>query len=342
MFTNSYSILRRCLFALPPERAHAWALQVLKWYYTPKRVQAIRAALPQHPVTLAGLTLDNPIGLAAGFDKNGDYIDALFGLGFGFIEVGTVTPKPQPGNPEPRLFRLSAANALINRMGFNNSGVKHLVTQLRQRQVPGVIGVNIGKNKSTPLSQAAEDYVACLAQVYPYADYITINISSPNTPELRQLQGADYLPALLETLSTHRQELEKTQGRHVPLFVKLSADLDNTALATTVKIIMNSDIEGIIATNTSTDRVAVAHLPHAFEQGGLSGQPIFERSTRIIEQIAQLTQGRLPIIGVGGILSEADARAKFNAGATAVQVYTGLIYQGPHFIQSLLKDLAML
>jgi len=326
---KTYAFLKKILFLLPPEAAHHLTLKLLAWFYRPFLVKHRKKRFSKHPVSLFGLSFPNPVGLAAGLDKDGKCIDAWFGMGFGFVEVGTVTPKPQAGNPKPRLFRLKKAEALINRMGFNNAGVVALLKRLQKRQVPGIVGVNIGKNRDTPLEKAVEDYRYCLCRVYPHADYVTVNISSPNTPGLRELQGADYLDHLLQELMDTRIALEKLWRKRLPILVKIAPDLSEDELKVMVNIFKKQNVDGIIATNTSIDHSAVAGQKHAEEKGGLSGKPIFEKSKKIVKQLSQLTEGQIPIIAVGGITSPEDAQAMLSAGASAVQIYTSLIYHGP-------------
>jgi dihydroorotate dehydrogenase len=334
-----YSLLRPFLFKMDAEKSHYLTLRLLKMISVDALVQKRLAALPQHPVKILGLTFPNPIGLAAGLDKNGDYIKPLQGLGFGFIEVGTVTPKPQPGNPKPRLFRLPAAQAIINRMGFNNLGVDHLVERLRQPRLPGIIGANIGKNTQTPLENAADDYCYCLRKVYPYVDYVTVNISSPNSPGLRHLQSSAYLHDLLDHLDKAQRELWQEGHRKIPLLVKIDPDREDSQLRELVETLLLHQVDGIIATNTTLNHRLVEHLPHGHEPGGLSGEPLFQRSTQVVSRLAELLAGKLPIIAAGGILSPEDAMEKLSAGASLVQLYTGLIYRGPALIQDILKNL---
>ncbi len=334
-----YSLLRPFLFKMDAENSHYLALRLLKMVSVDALAQKRLAALPQRPVKILGLTFPNPIGLAAGFDKNGDYIKPLQGLGFGFIEVGTVTPKPQPGNPKPRLFRLPAAQAIINRMGFNNRGVDYLVERLRQPRLPGIVGANIGKNTQTPLENAADDYCYCLRKVYPYVDYVTVNISSPNSPGLRHLQSSVYLHDLLEHLDKAQRELWREGHRKIPLLVKIDPDMEDSVLKELVDTLLLHQVDGIIATNTTLNHRLVEHLPHGYETGGLSGEPLFQRSTQVLSRLAELLAGKLPIIAAGGILSPEDAMEKLSAGASLVQIYTGLIYRGPALIQSILTRL---
>jgi dihydroorotate dehydrogenase len=280
-----------------------------------------------------GLTFPNPIGLAAGLDKNGEFIDGLAALGFGHIEIGTVTPLPQSGNPKPRLFRITQANAIINRMGFNNDGVDRLVANVKRAHYHGILGINIGKNAVTPIEKATDDYLTCLRKVYAHASYITVNISSPNTKNLRQLQEEDALNDLLKQLKIEQHKLADMHGKYVPLTLKIAPDLDHGQIAQIARLLMQHRIDGVIATNTTLSREGVENLPHGLETGGLSGAPLCARSTAVISQLAAELQGALPIIGVGGILSGADAAAKIKAGASLVQVYSGLIYRGPELVK---------
>ncbi len=325
-----YAALRRALFLLPPETAHAFALAALK-----VRAGLLPLAPPPvaAPIEVMGLRFPNRIGLAAGFDKDGVCIDGLGSLGFGCIEVGTVTPRAQPGNPQPRLFRLPGQHALINRMGFNNLGVDHLVAQLQRRRYPGVLGINIGKNLTTSLEAAAGDYLLCLERVYPHADYIAVNISSPNTPGLRELQFGAYLENLLAQLSARRQQLAQRWGRRVPLAVKIAPDMSPDELRQVGGILVARGIDVVIATNTTIARDGVAGAPHATEAGGLSGAPLRERSTEVVRLLASEFGARLPVIAVGGIETGADAAAKIAAGAVLVQLYTGFIYSGPGLVR---------
>ena len=284
-----------------------------------------------------GLTFPNPVGLAAGLDKDGAYIDGLAALGFGFIEIGTVTPRAQPGNPKPRMFRLPEAQALINRMGFNNGGVDAFVRNVQASRFyqkrQGILGLNIGKNADTPIERATDDYLYCLDKVYPYAAYVTVNISSPNTKNLRQLQQASELDALLSSLKQAQSRLADTHGRYVPLVLKIAPDLDDEQIDTIASALLRHHIDGVIATNTTITRDAVQGLAHANETGGLSGAPVRDLSTRVIRALHQVLQGEIPIIGVGGILSGTDASEKMAAGASLVQLYTGLIYRGPALVR---------
>lgn len=332
MGIRMYRLIRPLLFCLDPEIAHRLAQQFLNLC-----IPKCKPNNQQSPIELMGLKFPNRIGMAAGWDKNGDCIDALLSLGFGFVEVGTVTPRPQPGNSKPRLFRIPKAHAVINRMGFNNRGVDYLVARLKQRRVPGIVGVNIGKNKDTPNDRAYEDYNICLEKVYLYADYITINLSSPNTPGLRDLQAEHQLDALLAHIDHCRQQLAQQHDKRVPMLVKLSPDYPHAELEAFVNILLKHHIDGIIATNTSLSREGVEGLKNGSEAGGLSGSPIADRATKTVAAIAAIAGSNLPIIGVGGIDSVVAAKAKFMAGASLIQLYTGLIYQGPVLLKHLLR-----
>jgi dihydroorotate dehydrogenase len=331
-----YSVARSFLFALDPEVAHELTLAKLDHAAAFGLTRLVTRRVPDLPVRAMGLTFRNPVGLAAGMDKNAAHIDALGTFGFGHIEAGTVTPRPQPGNPKPRLFRLVPAQALINRMGFNNDGVDRFVANVRRqrrfRANGGILGLNIGKNATTPIQRAADDYVAALRAVYLDADYIAVNISSPNTRDLRALQRERELVGLLQALAGERTRLEDEHGRRVPLAVKIAPDLDDAALAPLADVLVAHGVDGIIATNTTIARDKVEGLTHADEGGGLSGRPLRERATEVVHRLSRHLQGRLPIIGVGGILSGADAVEKIEAGATLVQIYTGFIYAGPELV----------
>jgi dihydroorotate dehydrogenase len=331
-----YALARPLLFGLDPERAHELTLDgIAALQNTAAQCLWQRPRLAD-PVQVAGLRFHNRIGLAAGLDKNGRCIDGLGAMGFGFIEVGTVTPLPQPGNPRPRMFRLPAAQALINRLGFNNEGLAAFVAHVRKaysfRAGGGIVGLNIGKNAATPIERAADDYLAALAGVYPHADYVTVNISSPNTKNLRELQGDAALDALLAALQARRRQLAAEQRRLVPMFVKIAPDLDDAQVAVIAATLQRHAIDGVIATNTTVARDAVRGLPHAEEAGGLSGRPVFEASNRVVAGLRAALGSGFPIIGVGGVMSGADARAKLDAGADLVQIYTGLIYRGPELV----------
>ena len=325
-----YSLARPLLFSLAPERAHELTLSLLK---SSHNMGMMRQNVAAKPVTCMGIEFPNPVGLAAGLDKNGAYIDALAAQGFGFIEIGTITPKPQAGNPHPRLFRLPRAKAIINRMGFNNDGVDKLVENVKASKFKGVLGINIGKNAATPVENAVDDYLICLEKVYNYASYITVNISSPNTKNLRSLQSGDALTELLETLKNRQLELAQEYKHYVPLVLKVAPDLEAEDIHFIAKQLLKFKIDGLIVTNTTLSREGVEGLEHAEEAGGLSGAPVFEKSTACLAAFANLLKGQIPLIGVGGILSGADALAKKQAGASLVQVYSGLIYTGPKLVK---------
>jgi dihydroorotate dehydrogenase len=291
------------------------------------------------PVDVMGLRFANPLGLSAGLDKNGDCFNALGALGFGFVEVGTVTPRPQPGNAKPRIFRLPEADAIINRMGFNNLGIDHLIANVRRRRYRGVLGINIGKNFDTPVDRALDDYLIGLEKAYPYADYITINISSPNTPGLRRLQFGDSLKALLKPVKIRQQQLADADGRYVPLAVKIAPDMSDAEIRETAKTLLSAEVDGVIATNTTLSRDGVEGLKYADETGGLSGAPVREKSTHVIRVLADALENQLPIIGVGGIDSADAAREKIQAGATLLQIYTSFIYKGPRLIRDIVDAL---
>ena len=332
-----YSWLRAGLFRLPPEAAHDVALNALaagRLVGLPRLMGGCPVAAP---VSLMGLDFPNPVGLAAGLDKNGDYIDALGDLGFGFIEVGTVTPKPQPGNPKPRMFRLEEHQALINRLGFNNKGVDHLVERLKSRRFKGIVGANIGKQKDTPVDQAAADYRHCLEKVYPHCDYITVNISSPNTANLRELQDTGPLRELLAELCRAGNQLGQRHGQRRPMLIKIAPDWDDDALIASLEVIGESGIDGLIATNTTLDRSAVAGHRHADQAGGLSGTPVKTGSDRVLRCAREHLGADFPIIGLGGITSGQDAADKQTAGANLVQIYTGFIYRGPALIKECVR-----
>jgi dihydroorotate dehydrogenase len=323
-----FQLLRPALFALDPETAHHATLDALRTAHCLGTLPFVVKHPADDPRTVMGLIFPNPIGLAAGLDKNGGYIDPLAALGFGFIEIGTVTPRPQPGNPKPRLFRLPQAQGIINRMGFNNNGVDALIGNVKRAKFKGILGINIGKNADTPIEKAAEDYLIGLRKVYAYASYVAINISSPNTKNLRQLQGGDELDALLAQLKAEQEKLAQQHGKYVPLAVKIAPDLDADQIKNIAALLIKHRIDGVIATNTTLSREGVENLPHGNETGGLSGAPVRESSTAVIRQLAAELQGALPIIGVGGILKGADALEKMQAGAALVQMYSGMIYRG--------------
>ena len=329
-----YPLVRPLLFSLDPETAHDFTMKSLRL--------AGRVLPPAHipdegPVSVMGIRFPNRVGLAAGLDKNGEAIDGLARLGFGFLEIGTVTPRPQPGNPKPRMFRVQAARGIINRMGFNNGGVDALLQNVLSARYAGVLGINIGKNFDTPIENAADDYLACLDKVYPHASYVTVNISSPNTQNLRQLQGANELDELLGRLKARQQQLADGHGRYVPLALKIAPDLEREQIIGIADALRRHRIDGVIATNTTIARERVLGLPHANEQGGLSGAPVLEASTEVVRQLSNLLAGELPIIAAGGIMSGDDARAKLDAGAQLVQLYSGLIYRGPALVRECIR-----
>ena len=325
-----YSLARPLLFSLAPERAHELTLSMLK---SAHKMGAIRHPVIAKPVTCMGIEFPNPVGLAAGLDKNGAYIDALAALGFGFIEIGTITPKPQEGNPKPRLFRIPQAKAIINRMGFNNDGVDQLVENVKASKFKGILGINIGKNATTAVEDAVSDYLICLEKVYNYASYITVNISSPNTKNLRSLQSGHALTELLETLKKRQLELAEEHQHYVPLVLKVAPDLEQSDIQFIASQLIQFKIDGLIVTNTTLSREGVEGLAFGDEAGGLSGAPVFEKSTACLAEFSKQLKGEVPLIGVGGILAGEQAVAKQQAGATLVQIYSGMIYTGPTLIQ---------
>ncbi len=328
-----YSLIRRLLFLLPTETSHHLSLAAIKWLEKLGLSGLVAARTTSaKPVTVMGIEFPNRVGLAAGLDKNADYIEGLAALGFGFIEVGTVTPLPQDGNPQPRLFRLPAAGAIINRMGFNNYGVDHLVEQVRNTKYRGILGINIGKNKDTPAEKAVDDYLICMRKVYPHASYITVNLSSPNTPGLRDLQFGEPLEQLLSQLKNEQKRLTEEHGRYVPMAVKIAPDMAQDDIEQVAAVFVKLEIDGVIATNTTIERDKVSHLTHGQEAGGLSGAPLTLASTDVIRALAKALDGKLPIIGVGGIMAGEDAAEKIQAGAELVQIYSGFIYRGPELI----------
>ena len=330
-----YALTRPFLFGLDPEQAHDLTLGALARIQRTPLICAVAQPRVDDPVTVAGIRFPNRVGLAAGLDKNGRCIDGLAAMGFGFIEVGTVTPLGQPGNPKPRMFRLPQANALINRLGFNNQGLAAFIANVKQarfRTQGGVLGLNIGKNAATPIERAVDDYLLCLDGVYPHADYVTVNISSPNTKNLRALQSDEALDALLSAVQARKQQLAQQHGRSVPVFVKIAPDLDEAQVGVIASTLKKNAIDGVIATNTTIARDAVKHLPHGEETGGLSGAPVLQASNRVIAQLRAALGAGYPIIGVGGVLSGADAQSKIAAGADLVQLYTGFIYKGPELV----------
>jgi dihydroorotate dehydrogenase len=334
-----YSLLRSLLFTLPTETSHAVSLGSLDTLERLGLIGLISHDIPDDPRYVMGLTFPNPVGLAAGLDKNGDHIDAMAALGFGFIEIGTVTPRPQPGNPQPRLFRLPKANAIINRMGFNNKGIDYLIERVKAANYRGILGINIGKNFDTPVERAVDDYLICMRKAYPHASYIAVNLSSPNTPGLRDLQFGEPLNNLLSALKAEQQVLADLHSVYVPLVVKIAPDMIDEDVDTVAKALLDNGIDGVIATNTTIDKRAVAGLAHGDEAGGLSGAPVRDKATKVIARLAQALEGRMPIIGVGGIDSGEAALEKQQAGADLVQIYTGFIYKGPALVAQCAKAL---
>lgn len=335
-----YSLLRKALFMLEPERSHNLSLQAMKWGERMHLSALYRNKIADFPVHAMGLVFANPIGLAAGLDKNGDYIDALGDLGFGFIEIGTVTPRPQSGNPMPRLFRLPEHEAIINRMGFNNKGVDHLVRQVEKRRYKGILGINIGKNFDTPVEHAGRDYLSGLERVYAHADYVTVNLSSPNTPGLRSLQIGDALKKLVHELADRKAALSAQHRKKVPLMIKISPDMSTDEVHYLAAVALECGIDGLIATNTTLDRDLVKDSVLAAEAGGLSGKPVFTSSTKVLQELKKTVDGKLCLIGVGGIHNAETAMAKFSAGADLIQLYTGFIYQGPALLGNIRHALA--
>ncbi len=335
---NLYSIAKPLLFQLDAERVHDLTLKGLKISEQLGLLSLVKKPVCQ-PRQVMGLTFPNPVGLAAGLDKNGAVIDGMAALGFGFIEVGTVTPRPQPGNDKPRLFRVKAVEGIINRFGFNNLGVDRLIENVKATRYQGILGINIGKNFDTPNEKAVDDYLICMQKVYAYASYITVNISSPNTKNLRDLQEKEALSNLLGTLKQAQNKLAEKHGKYVPIALKIAPDLTQVQVVEIADLLMKHAIDAVIATNTTLARDAVQGLPHAEEKGGLSGAPVRNQSTIVIQQLSKQLQGALPIIGVGGISSGADAVEKIAAGASLVQIYSGLIYKGPALITDVCKTL---
>lgn len=335
-----YQHIRDVLFRFDAETSHELSLDMLGAAERLRLLSLFTSKVPSNPVQVMGLSFDNPVGLAAGLDKNGDYFNALGALGFGFVEIGTITPRPQPGNPQPRLFRIPEAQAIINRMGFNNKGVDHLVAQVKKRRYNGILGINIGKNAVTPVENAVDDYLICLRKVYGYADYITVNISSPNTPGLRNLQFGDSLSQLLAPLKTEQSALHKATGRYVPIAVKIAPDMDEGEIHQVAGILLQEGMDGVIATNTTITRVGVEEYENGNEAGGLSGLPVRDKSTYVIKTLNACLGGKLPIICVGGILDGASAADKIRAGASLVQIYSGFIYEGPALIARAAQGIA--
>lgn len=336
---NTYSLIKPLIFQFDAETTHDLTLKSLKYAEKTGLLKLYPAAPVCQPRQVMGITFPNAVGLAAGLDKNGAVIDGMAGLGFGFIEIGTVTPRPQPGNPKPRLFRVKEAQGIINRFGFNNLGVDNLIENVKAANYKGVLGINIGKNFDTPNERAVDDYLICMRKVYAYASYITVNISSPNTKNLRALQEKEALSNLLVTLKQEQLTLEQTHGRYVPVALKIAPDLELEQVNEIADLLLAHKIDAVIATNTTLARDMVQGMQNANETGGLSGAPVREKSTLVIQQLSQRLQGALPIIGVGGILSGADAVEKIAAGASLVQVYSGLIYKGPKLVHDICRSL---
>ncbi|PJG61856.1 dihydroorotate dehydrogenase (quinone) [Yersinia kristensenii] len=334
-----YPLVKKALFQLDPERAHELTFRQLKRVTGTPLQFLIRQSVPTKPVSCMGLSFKNPLGLAAGLDKDGECIDALGAMGFGFIEVGTVTPRPQSGNDKPRLFRVVEAEGLINRMGFNNHGVDNLIENVKKSHFGGILGINIGKNKDTPVEQGKEDYLICMDKIYPYAGYIAINISSPNTPGLRSLQYGEALDDLLAAIKNKQTELHQRHHKYVPVAVKIAPDLTEEELIQIADSLVRHNIDGVIATNTTLDRSLIQGLNYCEQVGGLSGRPLQLRSTEVIRRLSQELQGRLPIIGVGGIDSVIAAREKMAAGASLIQIYSGFIFHGPSLIKNIITHI---
>ncbi len=334
-----YPFVRKALFQLDPERAHEFTFQQLRRITGTPFEALVRQKVPAKPVNCMGLTFKNPLGLAAGLDKDGECIDALGAMGFGSIEIGTVTPRPQPGNDKPRLFRLVDAEGLINRMGFNNLGVDNLIENVKKAHYDGVLGINIGKNKDTPVEQGKDDYLICMDKIYPYAGYIAINISSPNTPGLRTLQYGEALDDLLIAIKNKQNDLQKIHQKYVPIAVKIAPDLSEEELIQVADSLVRHNFDGVFATITSIARSLVQGMKNCDQTGGLSGRPLQLKSTEIIRRLSQELNGRLPIIGVGGIDSVIAAREKIAAGATLVQIYSGFIFKGPPLIKEIVSNI---
>jgi len=334
-----YPAIRKVLFQFDAETIHELTIKSLKSTGKSPLNIFYKQDVQDKPLTVMGIKFPNPVGLAAGLDKNGECINAFGAMGFGFVEVGTVTPRPQPGNEKPRIFRLPEANAVINRMGFNNKGVDYLVSQVQAANYKGVLGINIGKNKDTPEENAKDDYLHCMRKVYDLATYITVNISSPNTPGLRSLQYGEALNELLSALKAEQSVLADKYGKYIPLTVKIAPDLTTDEVKSIAKSLLDNKIDGVIATNTTLSREGVEGIEFGTEQGGLSGQPVKHKSTQVIKTLSEALNNKLPIIGVGGIASSDDANEKLKAGASLVQVYTGFIYQGPPLVKEIVNGL---
>lgn len=338
-----YPLIRKFFFALDAETAHGIGMSGVSFLNATGFAGLLAKPVAPSPVEVMGLKFPNPVGLAAGLDKNGDYIDGLARLGFGFLEIGTITPRPQDGNPKPRLFRIPEAQGIINRMGFNNAGVDKLLENVRAAQFPkngGILGINIGKNATTPIDKAADDYLICLEKVYNDASYVAVNISSPNTKNLRELQKDDALDDLLAQLKAKQEQLADNYGKYVPMALKIAPDLDDAQILAIADALRRHRMDGVIATNTTLSRDGVDKLPNGNETGGLSGKPVFEKSTAVLKKLSTALAGELPIIGVGGIMGGEDAAEKIRAGASLVQFYSGFIYRGPDLVSEVAETLA--
>ncbi|MCW8873033.1 MAG: quinone-dependent dihydroorotate dehydrogenase [Xanthomonadales bacterium] len=334
-----YDLARKVLFATDPETAHELTLESLRIGHQLGATRLL-CRVRRQPVSCMGLEFPNPVGVAPGLDKNGDYFEALGDLGFGFVEIGTVTPRAQPGNPKPRVFRLTRARAMINRLGFNNKGVDHLVKRVRNHRYEGILGINIGKNFDTPIERAVDDYLYCLDKVYPYADYVTVNISSPNTKDLRSLQGADQLDRLLGALDNRRTELTDEHGSRVPFAVKVAPDLDKAQISVMAEVIARHGMDAVVATNTTISRVGVEGMKYADETGGLSGAPLKPLADHVLSELRAALPDEISLIGVGGITCGQDAVDKLDQGAQLVQFYTGMVYRGPELVSECLQAIA--
>ena len=321
-----YALARPLLFSLDPETAHSLTLRLAEL------ASVLPRKVPSAPVRVMGIDFPNPVGLAAGLDKHAEHVDALGAMGFGFIELGGVTPRPQPGNPKPRLFRLPQARAIINRYGLNSIGVDAFADNLKRARTRAIIGVNIGKNRDTPNERAVDDYVRCLEVLYPHVHYLALNVSSPNTRGLRDLQSAEMLTLLLKSLRQRREALRQKHGREVALVLKISPDIDDAAIGAIAEVARRERADGLIATNTTVSREGISDLPHGMEEGGVSGEPLTSLSTAVLKKFSLVLKGEIPLIGGGGVMSAADARAKFDAGASLVQIYSGLVFRGPRLI----------
>lgn len=333
------SLIRPLIFCLDAETAHSLTIKAGKFLSNEPLKALFSQKVEDRPVEFMGLEFKNPLGLAAGMDKNGDAIDYLGSLGFGHLELGTVTPRPQPGNEKPRMFRVLEAKGIINRMGFNNKGVDYLVANLIKRTYKGVVGVSIGKNETTPLERASDDYLLCMDKVYNYCDYIAVNISCPNTPGLTALQDAEPLKLLLTDLKTKQDDMFKKMGRYVPLVVKIAPDLKDDNLSAVCKVCTDLEIDGMNCTNTTVSRDVIHGMTHAREWGGLSGEPLREMSTKVLVKVSELTNGKMPLIGCGGVSDVISAREKVKAGATLIQLYSGFVYEGPAVIKEIVENL---